>query len=206
MGSNGLASSTVSEVARSETRRQQVLEAALACFRQHGFHGASMSEISKTAGMSVGHIYHYFENKEAIIGAIVEQDIADIATIFEEISREDDILTAMIARADHGVECHTDPDAAALFHEIMAEAARNPKVAAIVRRADQIKRQAIMDLIRKGRAARGLPISAEDLDGRMEILAAIFEGLSARIIRNPAINREATLLVLKGVMERLLKE
>lgn len=201
-----MASSTVSEVARSETRRQQVLEAALACFRQHGFHGASMSEISKTAGMSVGHIYHYFENKEAIIGAIVEQDIADIATIFEEISREDDILTAMIARADHGVECHTDPDAAALFHEIMAEAARNPKVAAIVRRADQIKRQAIMDLIRKGRAARGLPISAEDLDGRMEILAAIFEGLSARIIRNPAINREATLLVLKGVMERLLKE
>lgn len=200
-----MASSTVSEVARSETRRQQVLEAALACFRQHGFHGASMSEISKTAGMSVGHIYHYFENKEAIIGAIVEQDIADIATIFEEISREDDILTAMIARADHGVECHTDPDAAALFHEIMAEAARNPKVAAIVRRADQIKRQAIMDLIRKGRAARGLPISAEDLDGRMEILAAIFEGLSARIIRNPAINREATLLVLKGVMERLLK-
>jgi AcrR family transcriptional regulator len=196
----------VAEVARSETRRQQVLEAALACFRQHGFHGASMSEISKTAGMSVGHIYHYFENKEAIIGAIVEQDIADIATIFEEISREDDILSAMMARADHGVECHTDPDAAALFHEIMAEAARNPKVAAVVRRADEIKRQAIMDLIRKGRAARGLPISAEDLDGRMEILAAIFEGLSARIIRNPAINREATLLVLKSVMERLLKE
>lgn len=201
-----MASSSLADGARSETRRQQVLEAALACFRQHGFHGASMSEISKTAGMSVGHIYHYFENKEAIIGAIVEQDIADIATIFEEISREDDILTAMMARADHGVECHTDPDAAALFHEIMAEAARNPKVAAIVRRADQIKRQAIMDLMRKGRAARGLSISAEDLDGRMEILAAIFEGLSARIIRNPAMNREATLLVLKGVMERLLKE
>jgi AcrR family transcriptional regulator len=201
-----LASSSLADGARSETRRQQVLEAALACFRQHGFHGASMSEISKTAGMSVGHIYHYFENKEAIIGAIVEQDIADIATIFEEISREDDILTAMMARADHGVECHTDPDAAALFHEIMAEAARNPKVAAIVRRADQIKRQAIMDLMRKGRAARGLSISAEDLDGRMEILAAIFEGLSARIIRNPAMNREATLLVLKDVMERLLKE
>ncbi|MDY0882788.1 TetR/AcrR family transcriptional regulator [Dongia soli] len=201
-----MASSSSAEVGRSETRRQQVLEAALACFRQHGFHGASMSEISKTAGMSVGHIYHYFENKEAIIGAIVEQDISDIATIFEEISREDDILTAMMARADHGVECHTDPDAAALFHEIMAEAARNPKVAAIVRRADEIKRQAIMDLMRKGRAARGLPISTEDLDGRMEILAAIFEGLSARIIRNPAMNRPATLLVLKGLMERLLKE
>jgi AcrR family transcriptional regulator len=201
-----LANSSSAEAARSETRRQQVLEAALACFRQHGFHGASMAEISKTAGMSVGHIYHYFENKEAIIGAIVEQDIADIATIFEEISREDDILSAMMARADHGVECHTDPDAAALFHEIMAEAARNPKVAAIVRRADQIKRQVIMDLICKGRAMRGLSTSAETLDGRMEILAAIFEGLSARIIRNPAMNREATLLVLKGVMERLLKE
>ena len=30
-------------------------------------------ELAKRAGMSVGHIYHYFANKEAIIEAIVER-------------------------------------------------------------------------------------------------------------------------------------
>jgi AcrR family transcriptional regulator len=145
-------------------------------------------------------------DKEAIIDAIVEQDIADIATLFEEISREGDILGAMIARADHGCEVHTDHSAAALFHEITAEAARNPKVAAIVHRADRIKREVVIDLIRKGRAARGLSTSEEELDGRLEILAAIFEGLSARAIRSPSMNRAATLKVLQDVMRHLLEE
>lgn len=194
------------EKARSETRRQQVLEAALECFRTHGFHGASMAVISKTAGMSVGHIYHYFANKEAIIDAIVEQEIEDIATLFEEISREGDILDAMLSRTDHGYEMHTNPATAALFHEVTAEAARNPKVADIVQRADQINRTVIIDLIRKGRAARGLPIIDADLEGRFEILAATFEGLSARAIRNPSLNRETTRKMLQTVMRQLLEE
>ena len=37
---------------RALARRQQVLDAAAECFRRRGFHGASMAEIAKTAGMS----------------------------------------------------------------------------------------------------------------------------------------------------------
>ena len=55
-----------------------MLDAAAICFRNHGFHGASMAQISKTAGMSPGHIYHYFDNKEAIIAAIVERDMEEM--------------------------------------------------------------------------------------------------------------------------------
>lgn len=201
-----LANIAPAETGRSETRRQQILEAALECFRIHGFHAASMSIISKKAGMSVGHIYHYFENKEAIIGAIVEQDIDNVSTIFEEIGREGDILGTMIARADYGCTTHTDPDAAALCMEMMAEAGRNPKIADIVRRADQIKRGAVMDLFRKGRALRNLPLEDEDLNGRMEILAALFEGLSSRTVRHPTLDRQATLKALKQVLHCLLEE
>lgn len=49
----------------AETRRQQIVDAASACARRSGFHGASMAEIAQTAGLSVGQIYRYFENKEA---------------------------------------------------------------------------------------------------------------------------------------------
>ncbi len=64
------------EGARADVRRHQILSAAARCFRERGFHGASVSQISKAAGMSAGHMYHYFENKEAIIlSEIVDQDL-----------------------------------------------------------------------------------------------------------------------------------
>ena len=60
---------------RVERRRRQVLDAAQALFKQHGFHSTSMAQIAAEAGMSVGHIYRYFDNKEAVITAIVAQDL-----------------------------------------------------------------------------------------------------------------------------------
>jgi len=68
-----------------EARRQQILDAACDCVRQAGFHGASMAEIAKAAGLSVGQIYRYFENKEAIIAAIVAQDLAEMREKFAEM-------------------------------------------------------------------------------------------------------------------------
>src|SRR3546814_8434618 len=61
-----------SSAERGEQRRRQILMAAADCFERRGFHGSSMAEISKVAGMSVGHIYHNFANKDAIIKAMAE--------------------------------------------------------------------------------------------------------------------------------------
>ena len=49
-----------------------ILHAAARCFVRDGFHRASISDICAEAGISPGHIYHYFENKEAIVGGIAE--------------------------------------------------------------------------------------------------------------------------------------
>jgi AcrR family transcriptional regulator len=53
-----------------------------------GFHGASMADIAKAAGLSVGQIYRYFENKEAIIAAIVAQDLAEMREKFAEMESQ----------------------------------------------------------------------------------------------------------------------
>src|SRR6516225_4317651 len=108
--------STPAETARGETRRAQVLDAATECFMRHGFHGASIAEISKTAGMSVGHIYHYFENKDAIIAAIVERDLQNTLAITRDLlekSQGRDVLETMIEDVDEGVDqCIYRSDAA----------------------------------------------------------------------------------------------
>ena len=55
--------------AHVEARRQQILEAAHACFARGGFHQTSIQDICKEAGLSPGAVYGYFPSKDHIIAA-----------------------------------------------------------------------------------------------------------------------------------------
>lgn len=179
----------LADAPRAAARRQQILGAAAQCFRDHGFHGASIAQISKIAGMSPGHIYHYFENKEAIIAAIVAQDLESLLTLTAELRAACNVRAALIERAAEGVADQLDPINAALKLEIVAEAARNPRVAQIVREADAACRRELAVTIRAIRRAAGHDDTPEAIDGMVEVLASLFEGLLLRTIRNPALDR-----------------
>ena len=47
--------------------RKKILKAALELFIKHGLYGVSTSKISKTAGVSTGILFHYFNTKENLI-------------------------------------------------------------------------------------------------------------------------------------------
>ena len=64
-------------------RPAQILDAAVACFAKRGFHQASMHDISAEAGISVGLIYRYFQNKEAVIAAMADRHKNQIHEILE---------------------------------------------------------------------------------------------------------------------------
>jgi AcrR family transcriptional regulator len=54
-------------------KQTAILEATLRLVSERGFHDAPMALIAKEAGVSAGIIYHYFENKEALIHALFIQ-------------------------------------------------------------------------------------------------------------------------------------
>lgn len=189
---------------RAESRRRQVIDAAIRCFRRNGFHATSMSALAKEAGMSVGHIYHYFENKEAIIAAFIEDDIEEFRAAMRRLQDSDGtFVDAMVDQADHGFDDMCDPDYAGLFIEVTSEAARNPKVAEMVRQSDAAMRNTLAEMI-----ASDCGCTAEsnqtDLMGRVELIAAIYEGLTLRAIRNPDMDRTAVLSAMRLAIARLL--
>jgi len=51
-----------------------------------------VADISKACGMSTGHIYHYFENKKALVEAIVEQSLSRDEVMLDQIKSLDDII------------------------------------------------------------------------------------------------------------------
>lgn len=170
---------------RAAIRRRQVLDAAATCFRRSGFHGASMSEISKTAGMSAGHIYNYFASKDAIIAAFVEDNVARVMEIIRKMESQADPLQAIVDDVEQSVPENLDPDHWALPLEIFAESARNPAVAALSQDADRRTRARFREMLKAGRALHGLSVDDDTVDGRMEAVISLYQGLHLRGVHNP---------------------
>ena len=59
----------------NDSRRAHMLDAARSVFERSGIEGASIREIAKQAGYTPGAIYSYFENKEAIYGALLAESL-----------------------------------------------------------------------------------------------------------------------------------
>jgi TetR/AcrR family transcriptional regulator, repressor for uid operon len=194
---------TKSLTSKAELRRQQILDAAAECFRKSGFHGASMSEIAKSFGMSAGHIYNYFESKEAIIEAMVKRDLDQALERIAKIQGEKDILKAMLGTVDDSVQRRIARSE--LDTEILAEAARNPKVAATVQCTDAVIRDKVIHLIKGVQPAKDTPACELNLAAKSTILMALFDGLQIRAIRDPNMKADDIARVLKTVIQQMLQ-
>lgn len=193
-----------SDPERAQSRRSQVLQAAAVCFARSGFHGASMSEISKEAGMSAGHIYNYFESKEAIIMAFVDLESEHVGAQLRELGSKDDPLQAMIDDAPRHIDENLDPQFFQLPMEMFAEAARNPKIAAALRATDVAAMAEFRPIIKRERERRGLPVDDELLDGRINTMVALFHGLPIRALHRPNIDRNSLVEGYRVAMKALL--
>lgn len=194
------------EANRASARREQILCAAAQCFREHGFHAASINKISALAGMSPGHIYHYFSNKEAIIAAIVAQDLEVLQALSTELRATDDLRSSFIERASASVSDHLDPAFAGLKIEIVAEAARNPAVATVVRAAEEASRNELVRTIEDIRRRDGHSDDPASTEAITEIMICLFEGMLMRAIRNPTLNQDMLARWLRKTIISLLDQ
>lgn len=185
------------------SRQDQILDAATGCFCQQGFHGASIATISKCAGMSPGHIYHYFENKEAIIAAIVERDLADILKDIACIHQQPDVLQGMLESMLDHLTSEEKLKRAALKVEVIAEAARNPKVSEMLLRVDRVVSEKCREFFTIAR--RGLPeLSEAELTARSEVISALWGGLTIRSLYNRKLDHQALVEVLRRTIKLLI--
>ncbi|EYC52211.1 TetR family transcriptional regulator [Hylemonella gracilis str. Niagara R] len=195
---------TQSHSERARDRREQILEAAAECFRRSGFHGASMAEIAKAARMSPGHIYNLFENKDEIIAAIVERDRDEIVRSISEIEEADDLAVDVAGWIENSIEDITARNEVALSIEVLAEACRNPKLAAVVQSSELVIQHRAAAYVRKALNERGIELSDEEIMARSTVIGALFNGLMNQSISQPHMNKPAVIRVIRQLVRQLL--
>jgi AcrR family transcriptional regulator len=159
---------------RDALRRDEIITAARHCFVRHGFHAASMHSIAGRAAMSVGQIYRYFSSKEAIIQTIVQGIAAKRLARMPPGSCWADMARKLASRFLPTTPEDEEDDV--LLLEIVAEATRNPEVAAIVREYDGQLRSAAASLLRREYPS----LSEREVLARAEFMAVLIHGTKFR--------------------------
>ena len=171
-------------------RVKQVLEAAEKCFRVHGFHATTMAQIAATAKMSVGHIYRYFSSKDDIIAAILERDVHAAMADFDAV--EDDeagVFPAFFKHWRAKIERMSERNCSVLWLEIMAEAARNPRAAKVVRESRASVAKRLCALIR---SAAPPEWSRAEVDEKVELMMLLTDAVAFRAASDPDYDMDRT--------------
>lgn len=66
-----------------ETRRKQIMDAALELFASEGYNHCSISQLAKHAGIAKGLMYNYFKSKEALLLAIINDGLGAIMNMID---------------------------------------------------------------------------------------------------------------------------
>jgi AcrR family transcriptional regulator len=79
-------------------KRRQILEGARRVFLASGFDGASMGEIARTAGVSKGTLYVYFDSKEALFEALTIEEKKGLAEVLFQLDADDPDVRSVLRR------------------------------------------------------------------------------------------------------------
>ena len=168
----------------SSDRRVQILDAALVCFAKRGFHQASMHDISAEAGISVGLIYRYFENKDAVISAMADRHKKEIHEVLKRAKQAPTLLESLeILFTAHC--CEDAPQLVSAFVvDLYAEASRNQRVADLVRDVLQTAMNGVTDLIARSPEAESAAHGLKPHE-QAELIFAVSRGMLMRDVLQP---------------------
>jgi AcrR family transcriptional regulator len=187
--------------AKLAARRQQILDAAAACFARDGFHRASMQDVVRECGVSAGLVYRYFASKDEMIAAIVAQwHDQRRARLGPEPSTED-YLALLRSVGEPRAR-----DELRLGVQVWAEAIRSARIRDVVLSGvDGPRALAARALADGPLAARTLANGAlgdrgADPDAVARILIAIYQGLVLQTAWDETVDNEAFVRALTAML------
>jgi TetR/AcrR family transcriptional regulator, transcriptional repressor of aconitase len=190
-----------------QSRRRQIMDAAITCFAREGFHRTTMQDIVGETGLSAGAIYRYFRSKEDIVAAIAAEHHAAEAAAFAEVSTSDDVAAALRQLVHVSLGRLADPAEQQwrrVTVQVWGEALRNDRVMGIVRSGLDEPVAILAALFRRGQRDGRLPQEL-DPDGAARVCASIFQGLVLQQAWDPKLDVDAYIRSVLALVDALTR-
>ena len=176
----------------TEQRRSEIADGLLSVMAEQGYERASVAAIARAAGLAPGLVHYHFDNKEAILLAVIARLRARLDDRYRARldAAGDDPFERLMALVDAHVALgpDADPRAVTAWVVIGGEAVSQPAVRALYaefvqERLAELRRLAAACLRAQGRAVRdAAPIAAAILsaiEGAFQLAAAAPDALPA---------------------------
>lgn len=190
----------------AEQHRREIVDAAERLVKGNGLHQLKLRDIAKESGKSLGNLYNYFQNKEAIIEALVEREKSRFLMVVSqkiEPLPEEDYKSMLRRHLELMADAYLDPDSLLLAISVAGEALVNPGVHKIMVAANRriVEHVVALALIPQDPSCSMDNVPRELLEARVICIRTFFESLRGAVAFYPDVNRE----MLKQVtIERLL--
>jgi AcrR family transcriptional regulator len=113
-------------------KRRQIVEGARSIFLAQGFDAASMNDIARAAGVSKGTLYVYFDNKEQLFQAIVQEECLFHAETTFNLDPDNHDVEGTLTRVGVAyVDFLCQPEKASALRTVVAIADRMPEIGRI---------------------------------------------------------------------------
>lgn len=127
----------LSIIPHADQRTAEILASVRQAFAEKGFDGASMQDLARAAGISVGSFYRYFPSKAAIVEALIALDLAEMERDFSDILRSASPMEALRQKLRQIIPEHQCNQDGQLWAEITAAALRKPEIGAAACRMEE---------------------------------------------------------------------
>jgi AcrR family transcriptional regulator len=181
----------------TDARRQELLRAGVELLRVRTPDEISVEDVARRAGISRGLLYHYFEDKDAFVVAILEHASEELRQALRgnpELSGRERIEAAIDAFIEYA-EAH-----AAGFRAVLTGAVANSKVAALIEQTRErdldVFVAGVAALTRDPETARGSTVLRAALHAHMHFM----EGAIVRWLARREITREQLRELILGAL------
>jgi AcrR family transcriptional regulator len=184
-----------------ETRRLEILEAAVTVFRKKGFSGATIADIAEEAEVAKGTFYLYFDSKDHLLGALrerlVDETIARAEAFYERVGKDDwwSLIDTMV---ESMIDFMLDQRDIML---IFAEEGKNPETMQVFAEASRRMNEMFAAGLSAGIAAGVFDV--EDPYATAVFLHHAVEGaLMEAVLYDPQLDRERLVGTAKTLIRR----
>ncbi|WP_243076480.1 TetR/AcrR family transcriptional regulator [Microbacterium sp. SS28] len=171
------------EYAKSEAKRQAILDAALEVFAESGYRAGSLRDVAQRVGMSEAGLLHHFRSKSLLLQAVLDHR-DDLSRSIVDFDVEDGVeaLRGLVSLARRNA---ASPGVIELYCTLSAEAtsADHPAHAYFIRRYVFVRESITRSFVRIAESGRLLP----GVDpGRAAVATiALMDGLQVQWLLDP---------------------